>query len=180
MTPKQIVLRDGTGVTLRPEIESDLEPTWVMFSTLSDETLQYLPIGFTRERVEGWFKNIDYTKNIPILGVVEKEDGIRIISSSSLSFPQIDIYRHKAEFGITVHDDYQGKGLGKILTQYMLDIAAERGLKKVELSVVAENERAIHIYEQYGYEKEGLIRMEHYNKVMGKYCDIYKMGKILE
>ena len=74
-----------------------------------------------------------------------------MISSSSLAFKQTDIYQHRATFGVTVHDDYQGKGLGKILTQYMLDIAAERGVKKVELSVVAHNERAIHIYEKYGY-----------------------------
>lgn len=180
MNPRKVVLSDGTEVTLRPEIESDLEYAWEMFNSISDKTLEFLPTGFTRERVEGWFKDIDYSKALPILGFVETEKGTRMISSSSLGFKQTDIYQHRATFGITVHDDYQGRGLGKILTQYMLDIAAERGVKKVELSVVAHNERAIHIYEKMGYEIEGLIKMEHYNPVLGKYCDAYIMGKILD
>ena len=149
-------------------------------SEVSPIGLEFLPEGFTRERVEGWFKEIDYSKAIPILGFVETEEGTRMISSASLGFKQTEIYNHRASFGITVHDDYQGRGLGKLLTQYMLDIAAERGVKKVELSVVAHNERAIHIYKKMGYEIEGLIKMEHYNPVLGKYCDAYIMGNILE
>ena len=180
MTPQQVVLRDGTEVTLRPETDGDLEYAWEMFSSISDNTLEFLPEGFSRERVEGWFKEIDYSKAIPILGFVEMEEGTRMVSSSSLGFKKTDIYKHRATFGITVHDDYQGKGLGKLLTQYMLDIAAEQGVKKVELSVVAHNERAIHIYKKMGYEIEGLIKMEHYNPVLGQYCDAYIMGKILD
>lgn len=178
--PKKVVLRDGTEVTLRPEVESDLEPTWEMFSSLSDMTLEFLPSGFTRERVEGWFKDIDYEKAIPILGFVETPTGTRMIASASLGFSKEEIYKHAASFGITVHDDYQNRGLGKILTQYMLDIAKERGLVKVRLSVVAHNERAIRLYEEMGYENEGLIKMEHWNPVLGRYCDAYNMGKILD
>ena len=179
MKLKKVVLSDGTEVTLRPEIDSDLEPTWEMFSSLSDESLIYLPLGFTRERVEGWFKDIDYTKALPILGFVETEKGNRMIASASLVFSNEDIYRHKASFGITVHDDYQDKGLGKILTKYMLDIAVERGLKKVTLSVVAYNKRAIHVYEKMGYEQEGSLKMDFWNPVSKTWDDTILMGKIL-
>ena len=51
--PKTVALKDGIPVTLRPEEAGDLEPTWEMFSTLSQETLEFLPIPFNRERVEG-------------------------------------------------------------------------------------------------------------------------------
>jgi RimJ/RimL family protein N-acetyltransferase len=180
MKPKQIVLSDGTKVTLRPEIDSDLEPTWEMFSSFSDESMKYLPLGFTRERVEGWFKDIDYTKALPILGFVETENGTKMIASASLVFQKEEIYRHKAGFGISVHDDYQNKGLGNILTQYMLDIAAERGLKKVTLSVVAHNERAIHVYEKMGYIQEGRLRMDFWNPILEKWDDTILMGKILD
>jgi hypothetical protein len=44
-----------------------------MFSTLSEETLEFLPIPFNRERVEGWFKNIDYEQPLPILGFVDEK-----------------------------------------------------------------------------------------------------------
>lgn len=180
MKPKKVVLRDGTEVTLRPEIDSDLEPTWEMFSSLSDESLVYLPLGFTRERVEGWFKEIDFSKAIPILGFVKTPVGERMIASASLMFSKEDIYKHKGSFGITVHDDYQNKGLGKILTQYILDIAKERGLRKVTLGVVIHNERAIHLYEKLGFVKEALLKMDFWNPILEKWDDTVLMGNILD
>ena len=180
MKPKTVKLSDGTEVTLRPEIESDLDLTWEMFCSFSDATLEFLPMPFTRERIEGWFKDINYDKVLPILGFVETEKGTKMITSASLAFQQQEIFKHRAEFGISISDEYQNKGLGKILTQYMLDIAKEHGLKKVDLSVVSHNERAIHVYEKMGFEKEGLQKMSHWNRVLGRYCDEYHMGKILD
>lgn len=180
MKPKKVVLKNGTEVTLRPEIESDLELTWEMFNSLSEESLKNLPLGFTRERVEGWFKDIDFDKAIPILGFVETEKGTRMITSASLVFRKEEIYKHKGSFGITVHDDYQNMGLGKILTQYILDIAKERGLKKVTLGVVAGNKRAIHVYEKLGYVKEGCLKMDFWNPILEKWDDTILMSKILD
>lgn len=176
MNPKKVTLKDGSTVLLRPELVSDLEPTWAMFSTLSNATLEFLPIPFTRERVEGWFKNIDYKKNLPILGF----DGDRVIASASLSFNEMSVFQHRAEFGITVHDDYQDKGLGTQLTRYMVDIARGLGLKKVDLMVVSHNDRAIKVYKKLGFVVEGHLKMNHYNKILDEYCDEYKMGLILD
>ena len=179
MKPKKVELKDGTRVTLRPEIDSDLEPTWEMFTSLSDETLTFLPQGFTRERVEGWFKDINYDKALPILGFVETEDGSKMVASAALVFQQEEIYKHKATFGISIRDKYQNKGLGQILTEYMLEIAKSCGLKKVELTVVTHNSRAIHLYEKLGFKKEGLIRLDHWNTTLRQYGDCYSMGLIL-
>ncbi len=44
-------MNDGTVVTLSPE-----EPAWEMFLVLPEGTLEFLPIPFTRERVEGHFR----------------------------------------------------------------------------------------------------------------------------
>ena len=178
MKPKKVDLKDGTEITLRPQIDTDLEPTWDMFSSLSDETLTYLPQGFTRERVEGWFTDIDYDKALPILGFVETEEGCKMVTSAVLVFQKEEIYKHKATFGISVHDNYQNKGLGHILTEYMLEIAKSCGLKKVELTVVTHNTRAIHLYEKFGFEKEGLVRLDHWNLTLRKYGESYNMGII--
>jgi len=151
-----------------------------MFSTLSDETLEFLPIPFSRERVEGWFKDIDYKMHLPILGFVNEEGLTRMVTSSTLGFQSMELYSHRAEFGITIHDDYPGRGLGTLLTGYMIDIARERGLKKVNLMVVAHNARAIRVYEKLGFKIEGHLKMYHFNHVLGEYCDEYKMGLVLD
>jgi len=151
-----------------------------MFSTLSVETLEFLPIPFSRERVEGWFKDIDYEKHLPILGFVDEGGKTRMVASSTLGFQSMELYHHRAEFGITIHDDYQGRGLGTTLTGYMIDIARERGIKKIDLTVVSHNKRAIRVYEKLGFEVEGHLKMNHFNHVLGEYCDEYKMGLLLD
>ena len=139
LKPREITLDDGTLVTFRPEEKLDLEPVWEMFSTLSDDSLQYLPIPITRERVEGWFRNLDYEKALPMLGLIDE----RVVAVSSLDFGQMKHNMHVATFGVTVHDDYQNRGLGTRLTEYMIEIAQGKGLKRVALEVVTQNSRAI-------------------------------------
>ena len=179
LKPKKITLKDGTVVTLRPEEKRDLEPVWKMFSTLSDESLQYLPIPITRERVEGWFREINYERALPLLGFVEESGEERVIAVSSLEFSQMEHNKHVTTFGITVHDDYQGLGLGKKITEYIIDIARGKGLKKVVLEVVAHNSRAISVYRRYGFIVEGKLKMNHWNHVLDEYGDDYVMGLIL-
>jgi len=175
LKPKKITLKDGTVVTLRPEEKRDLEPVWKMFSTLSDESLQYLPIPITRERVEGWFRDLDYERALPMLGLVDE----RVVAVSSLDFGQMKHNEHLATFGVTVHDDYQGLGLGKRLTEYMIEIARGKGLKKVALEVVTNNSRAVSVYRRHGFVVEGKLKMNHWNHVLGEYGDDYVMGLIL-
>lgn len=178
LKPKKITLRDGTHVTFRPEEKRDLEPVWEMFSTLSDESLQYL-LPITRERVEGWFRDLDYDKALPMLGLVEEKGAERVIAVSSLSFGQMRHNEHIATFGVTIHDDYQNRGLGTRLTEHMIGVAREKGLKRVALEVVTHNSRAISVYKRCGFVVEGMLRMNHWNHVLGEYGDDYVMGLIL-
>lgn len=177
LEPRRVRLRDGEEVTLRPEVASDLEPVWGMFSSLSEESLQFLPVRFTRERVESWFKEIDYDKVLPILAVV---DAVRVVASATLSFGSMEHNRHVATFGITVRDEYQNRGLGTALTRYMVEIARARGLKRVTLEVVADNLRAINVYERCGFVVEGRLRMGHWNYIRGGFYDDLVMGLLLD
>ena len=180
MKPKEVTLEDGTKVVLMPEKESHRELAWQMFSTLSEESNEFLPIPITRERLDSWFDDINYEKNLPILGFVEEKGNTRLISSSTLSFNEMDLYKHRATFGITVHDDYQGRGLGTITTKYMIDIARSLDLKKVDLMVVAHNHMAIRVYEKCGFKIEGRLKMNHFNRILNEFCDEFKMGLVLD
>ena len=166
LKPKKIALKDGTVVALRPEEQGDLEPVWRMFSTLSDESLQFLPIRFSRERVEGWFREINYERTLPILGIIDEREGVRVVAVSSLTFSQMEHNRHIASFGMTVHDDYQGRGLGRRLTEHMIEIARAKGLKKITLEVVTSNQGAINLYRQHRFKIEGSHEMGHWNYIL--------------
>ncbi|MBD3206112.1 GNAT family N-acetyltransferase [Candidatus Bathyarchaeota archaeon] len=97
---------------------------------------------------------MDYERILPLLGILENPDGgHRVISSSTLSFFDQNCYRHKATFGITVHDDYQDLGLGTSQTNYMLIMSSSKSIKKIELDVVSHNKRAIKVCERCGFKK---------------------------
>ena len=174
---KRVALKDSRHVFFRPEISTDTEMLWEMFSTLSQTSLENLVLPFTRERIEGWTSNIDYEKNLPILALVEEEGKQRVIGSASLSFNSAESLKHKAELGITIHDDYQNMGLGTALIRHLLGIARKKGLKKVFLLVNTDNDRAIHVYEKCGFQIEATLRKEHYRR--GQYRDDYRMAIFL-
>ena len=66
-----------------------------------------------------------------------------------------DKLRHRAEFGISVLRAYWGLGLGRALTEACIQCAKEAGYEQLELTVVAENERAIALYRKVGFVEFG-------------------------
>ena len=174
----EVTLKDGAGVLLRAEVKSDLEPLWAMYSTLSEDSLRNVPDRYTRELVTGWVEGLEYGRSLPILAFDALDPG-RVVGSAILHFSAREEIRHKAEFGIVVHDDFQGRGLGTILTRLMVEIGRAKGLKKICLSVYAHNEAGIHVYKKCGFEVEGLLRMEHWHHLLEDYVDAYRMAVML-
>lgn len=67
--------------------------------------------------------------------------------------------RHAAGLGMSIHDDYQGRGLGKQLMNAILDLADNwLMLERVHLSVYPDNPRAIQLYRSTGFVEEGIAR----------------------
>jgi RimJ/RimL family protein N-acetyltransferase len=171
---KDFVAKNGETVHFRPEQASDTEMLWCMFSTLSEATVSNLIPPFTRERVEGWTKNVDYSKVLAIVAITG--DG-RIVAIGSLQFNMQEVMRHKAELGLTVHDSYQNRGIGTAMLSHLLDIAKEMDLKKVHLTVRADNKRAIGLYEKFSFKVEGTFQKE--MLLNGKFIDDYRMALFL-
>jgi putative acetyltransferase len=171
----EFTAKNGKKVVFRPEHSTDTEMLWEMFSTLSKESESNLLPPFTRERVEGWTSNINYDEVLAIVAVTE--DGKRIIGSTSLKFNPQDALKHKAELGITVHDDYQNMGIGTALLNHVINVAQMKKLRKVWLHVSTANDRAIRMYKKAGFVIEGKLCKESF--VNGEYRDEYSMTLFL-
>ena len=68
----------------------------------------------------------------------------------------------RPSLGIAVDSSERGKGLSKHLMAHLHDVARKRGAKQMRLRVKKNNERAIRLYENLGYdlkpdEKEGFL-----------------------
>ena len=63
--------------------------------------------------------------------------------------------RHRAEFGISVDQEYWNLGIGRALTKSCIECAKSAGYSQLELDVVAENDNAIALYESLGFTEYG-------------------------
>ena len=66
--------------------------------------------------------------------------------------------RHSGVLGIGVLSSYRGQVIGMGLLETTLNAAKDRGRTRVELFVRTENERAIRLYEKFGFAIEGVLR----------------------
>lgn len=63
--------------------------------------------------------------------------------------------RHRAEFGISVDRNYWGLGVGRALTEACVACARKAGYAQLELNAVADNKRALALYESAGFVEFG-------------------------
>ncbi|MFN4201385.1 GNAT family N-acetyltransferase [Fervidobacterium gondwanense] len=83
---------------------------------------------------------------------------------------------HSARLGIAVHKDYKGRGIGRALSNEILDLADNWSrLLRIKLVVFVDNERAIKLYESLGFQIEGIKKYAAVKE--GKYADIYIMAR---
>jgi ribosomal protein S18 acetylase RimI-like enzyme len=50
-----------------------------------------------------------------------------------------------------LHQDFHNVGLGAAMLPKLLELARREGLRRVGLTVVAENARAVRLYEKFGF-----------------------------
>ncbi len=63
--------------------------------------------------------------------------------------------RHRAEFGISIAREFWGLGIGTALTTACIACARSAGYIQLELNVVAENVRALSLYQKAGFVEYG-------------------------
>jgi ribosomal protein S18 acetylase RimI-like enzyme len=85
--------------------------------------------------------------------------------------------QHRADFVLGVLRQAWGLGIGTALLDHFEAWAREHGIWRLELSVMAHNQRAIELYERLGYVREGVKHSA--ILVDGQKVDEIIMGKML-
>jgi putative acetyltransferase len=108
--------------------------------------------------------------------LVAEIDG-RVVGSAGLHPADSRRRAHAAGLGMAVHDEFAGRGVGRALLSALLDLADRwLGYKRLELTVWADNDRAIALYERSGFEREGLFRSYAWRD--GTYVDALSMARL--
>jgi len=85
--------------------------------------------------------------------------------------------RHRAYVVIGVHEKFRGRGIGRALFGALDKWAAGRGLRRLELTVIAGNDAGVALYKKMGFDVEGIKRDS--LLIDGKYVDEYYMAKLI-
>ena len=85
--------------------------------------------------------------------------------------------KHRVDLAITVLKNYWGNKIGEKLIDYAIDYCKSNCIKKIELTVRIDNERALKLYKKFGFEIEGEIKNFIY--LNGNYYNCYYMGLLL-
>lgn len=143
-----------------------------MYASLSQESLKWSMPPYNRERIDRMTSDLE--NKIIVLGL----DGQRVVGHLQISLATNIRFRGTGDLFIYLHQDFQNTGLGAHLMTEGIALAKTRRVHRVELTVVAENHRAIRLYEKVGFQREG-VKRENYFGEDGKYHDEIEMGILL-
>ena len=82
--------------------------------------------------------------------------------------------------GLAIHPPFAGKGHGLSMMQEIIHYAEAQGFLRIELSVSVTNEKAKHLYEKAGFEKEGILRKYSYLRTEDSFFDEVLMSWLSE
>lgn len=108
--------------------------------------------------------------------IVAELDG-KVVGHGSLVVQGSPRRSHIGEINIGLDDAFVGTGIGSAILGALLDVADNwRALKRVELTVYADNEPALRLYKSHGFEIEG--RHVKAGFTDGQYHDLLSMARL--
>ena len=154
---KTIILKDGRTCVLRNGTEQDgqaLLDIYNLTHAQTDYLLSYPDEStMTAEQEAQFLKEKSESENeIEVLAVI---DGTVVGSAGVSCVGKKDKVKHRAEFGISVDKAYWGLGIGRALLEACIECARDAGFVQMELEVVAENKKALALYESVGFGEYG-------------------------
>ncbi|KEI74294.1 GNAT family N-acetyltransferase [Clostridium botulinum] len=111
-----------------------------------------------------------------LVAEIKEEDKNKVVGVIGLNINSNPRTKHTASLGMMVHKAYQGNGIGKKLMSEILDLADTwLMLARIELGVFTDNEKAIKLYEKFGFKIEGTKKYAAIKN--GRYADEYIMAR---
>ena len=153
--PKQVALRDGRTVTLRPLTASDADALQAFFMRVSADDRYFLKHDVTSPAtVKSWTSNLDYDRALPIVATA----GDAIIADGVLVRSRHGAYRSVAAVRIAVDPDHREQGLGTAILRELCDIAADAELEKVTAELINDvQDDALQAMEQLGFIRSATV-----------------------
>lgn len=152
-----IPLKDGRTCVLRNGTERDGAAVYENFNLTHGQTdflLSYPEENSMNPEQEAKFLQ-DKTESANEIELVAEIGGQIVGTAGIEQVGAKEKVRHRAEFGISVDQQYWGLGIGRALAEACVACAKKAGYAQLELNAVADNKRALKLYESVGFVEFG-------------------------
>ena len=164
-------------IFFRELVAADLDGLLFYLHHLSNETKsRFGPHAFDKDAVITFYNDDelkgyvaeDKTSNTIIAYAIIKK-GILFHDNNRLSgYNYSGIEKDSCTYAPSVADEWQGKGIGKLMFAYIQDNCKNDGIKKIILwgGVQCKNERAVNFYKKVGFVTLGIFEYNGFNQDM--------------
>lgn len=178
--PHTFTLKDGSALHVREANWQDAERIIQYVKAVGDESenLTFTSKDFNKTISEEVKIINDYQKTPNKIFIIAEADG-QIVGQLDVAASHKPRLYHVGEFGISVRKSHWGLGVGAALMQSMVDWAKQTGIiRKLNLMVRADNEKAQGLYKKFGFEYEGTNRRDMI--INGQMHDAHYMGLLID
>ncbi|PID49110.1 MAG: GNAT family N-acetyltransferase [Proteobacteria bacterium] len=147
-------LADGTNILIRPIRPEDAAMEQEFVRNLSKESRYMRFMQSLRELTSDMlvrFTQIDYDREVAFVALA-KQDGHEV--EIGVCRYAINPDRLSCEFALVIADHWQGRGLGGLLMQVLIDTARRKGLRAIIGEVLAENIGMLKLMQRLGFERQ--------------------------
>jgi acetyltransferase len=146
-----VTLRDGTRLHLRPIRPEDAELERAFVDALSEQT-RYFRFFYHLHQLSpamlARFTQVDYDRELALVAIDDR-GGVPAIVGVARYTRNPD--RESAEFAVVAADAWHGRGVGHALMVKLIDSARQRGLARLEGTVLRSNTNMLRFTESLGF-----------------------------
>lgn len=152
--PRTINLPDGQSVQIRLMTAADRNPVLAFARSLAPEDLLFLRVDITdAAAVDGWIRNIEAGLSATLLAF----DANGLIGYATVHRSPVPWMRRVGELRVNVGPAYRARGLGRILTSQIFDLARGLGLRKLMANMTTDQHGAQAAFRRLGFIPEALL-----------------------
>lgn len=151
--------KKGKIIKIRYPTEEDFEKAMIFINTISKEQTyitfqgEQLSLEDEKKYLLPFYKQIEEDKAVKLF-VFHNEELIGV----SDVVPQERTSSHVGTFGLLIKKEYRGEGIGKQLTQIILDEAKKLNeIRIIHLGVFGDNQLALELYKKMGFMEYGIL-----------------------
>ena len=153
--PREVVLRSGLLVGLRPMGEADMRKVAAFARGLSPDDLLFLREDITSEVVlEQW---VEQSARGTMCTLLAEDDG-HLAGYACLHIEPLRWTRGIAELRVMVAERYRGRGIARVLLGESLAVAPEFSVRKLTAQMAAGQEATRMAFERMGFREEAVLR----------------------